>query len=118
MDAFGFIRGVLDERNCSLKRNAVGVVDVGPDSLDVAVVDILNHVGVVVLSIASREMVVALSLPECKLSVSHPDVIVRVVFGQPRNEIPRLIFAVHKSDWVGSQESKPESEPILFQVGW
>jgi hypothetical protein len=54
---------VLDERNCSLVHNTVAVVDVSPNTLDIVVVHVLDHVHIACFSVASREVVVSLSLP-------------------------------------------------------
>lgn len=54
---------VLDERDCSLIHDTVAVVDVGPNTFDIAVVDVVDDIDVAGLGVASREVIVALSLP-------------------------------------------------------
>jgi hypothetical protein len=55
---------VLDETNCSFGIPRVAVVEVSPNTLDIAVVDVLDQVDQVLLAITSCEMVVSLSLPD------------------------------------------------------
>lgn len=85
---------VLDKTDSSLEFNTVGVVDVGPDSLDVIVVDVLNHIGLIAILVASGVVVVSLSLPYCQHSISHSYIFVGDVLGEPSHEVPRCILAV------------------------
>lgn len=71
---------VLDEPNGAFLRYAVAVVDVGPEAFDVWVVNVLHHVGLVVIAVAGRVVVVALSLPDRQHPIAHISVIMGHVF--------------------------------------
>ena len=107
---------VLHKRHCSLGIHAVGVVDVSPNTFNVAVVDVLDGIHFTILGVASREVVEALTLPDGQLPVTHSNVVIGVVFGQPSDEVPRLVLSRNHPYRVGSQESHPETVTVLIQV--
>jgi hypothetical protein len=54
----------LDESDTALCSNTVTVVNVGPDTLDIGIVNVGNNVGLPISRIAGCEVVIALSLPD------------------------------------------------------
>ena len=99
------IISISDETNSSSGSNTVRIIDVGPNTFDITVVDVLDCIDFTILCVAGCEMVISLSLPDGQLSISHSDVIVGIVFCKSCNEVPRLILSVDKSHRVSSQES-------------
>ena len=114
LESLGIGIGVFDEGNSSLEADAVGVVNEGPDSLDVSEVDILDDIDFSGLGIAGGEVVVSLTLPNGELPISHSDVVIRLVLGEPGNEIPGLVFSLEHSLGIGGKESHPESVAVLL----
>lgn len=89
-------------------------VEVGPNTLNpVLEVDVLDYVRVA-FDVIGGEMVVAGPLPDGQNSVAHSDVVVRLVVGQPRYEVPGLAFASGHDRRVGDQESGPEPVAVLL----
>jgi hypothetical protein len=63
----------LQESYCCSVVNAVGEVNVAPESLDpaFAVFDILNNIRLSTSLVTCREMIKSCSLPDSKLSIAH-----------------------------------------------
>ena len=88
------ISTVLDEGNSSFKRNAVTVVDKCPETFNITVVYVLNDVDLIGSSVASCEVVVTLTLPDSKHSISHVNIIVGVISSKSCHEVPWGILSV------------------------
>lgn len=56
----------FDKSDTAFRGDAVAVVNVGPNTLDVPVVDVGNHVRLSVGGVAGGEVVVSLALPDCQ----------------------------------------------------
>ena len=81
-DLFNFSISILNETDCSWFIITIGVVNISPNTFNVSrIINILNHIWVVVDWIASSEMIVSLSLPDCQCSISHSDIIIFFVLG-------------------------------------
>jgi len=93
-DLFDFIIAIFNETDSSRFIITIGVVNISPDTFNISwIINILNHIWIVVNWIAGSEMIVSLSLPHSQCSVSHSDIIIFLVLGQSSHEVPGLILS-------------------------
>lgn len=93
-NALDFSFTILNEAHCSIFIITVGVVNVCPYTFNIfREIYVLNVVGVSIDRIAGSEMIVSLTLPKSESSVTHSDVVVLFVLGQPSHKVPWLVLS-------------------------
>lgn len=108
---------IPNDTNCFLLGQTVGVVDKGPDTFDVTVVDVIDEVRVASDSVGS-EVIEAETLPDGESSISEANICILLVLGHSGDDIPGRLLSNNKSFRVGSKESQPVAVTILFQILW
>lgn len=113
-DSLILLLSIFDESDRLLLFSAVRVINVSPNTFNVSrIVDVLDHIWIVIGCVAGGEMVIPLPLPDGQSSISHSDIIIFLVHRKPRNEIPGLILAMNQSLWVSCEESQPETVSVF-----
>lgn len=119
LQSLRYFISVLNEGNSSLCSDAVWIIEVCPHSFNVSKVDVLNNVPLVIGCVTSCEMIEIFSLPNSQHSVTHSTVIDWNIHCKSCDKVPGSVLSSQKSDWIGCQESCPESVSIFFySVQW
>lgn len=93
------------------------VIEESPNSFNVNIeVNILIGVRLSLRRITSCKVVIRWTLPNCQKTISHSDVIIRIIASKSGNKVPRSIFTVWHSHRVVNQESSPETITIFLKV--
>lgn len=109
------VLGIVDDKSDGSGEGlAVTIVEVGPDTFDVLEIDVLDDVWLALGPVAGGEVVEGSALPEGEHPVSHIDVVVGLVHGEPGDEVPFGVLAVGHPGRVVGQVARPEAIAILL----